>query len=214
MSKVTRCSVERQGLLAGRSVQCRQLTHHRLRAFRRWRQCRGRREGPSGLRSQAGSQFDHPETRCPGSGRSRWMTESPPSALPGPYFAAAARALRRQRAGGRPRRTGDVSGIATLPRMSCPRHACVGGRCALRCRCGAGRCRPCTARGSVARRLPARDRRWWVCSPLEASMGAVPVQDAKWLRSGKRATSATSASIRAAPAGPMPWMSIRCDPAA
>ena len=31
---------------------------------------------------------------------------------------------------------------------------------------------------------------------------------------GKRATSPTSAKIRAAPAGPMPWMSIRCDPLA
>ena len=45
-------------------------------------------------------------------------------------------------------------------------------------------------------------------------MGAVPVQDAKWLRSGNRAMSPTSARIRAAPAGPMPWMSIRCEPVA
>jgi hypothetical protein len=34
--------------------------------------------------------------------------------------------------------------------------------------------------------------------------GAVPVQDAKWLRSGNRATSPTSARIPAAPAGPTP----------
>src|SRR3954449_3611247 len=45
-------------------------------------------------------------------------------------------------------------------------------------------------------------------------MGAVPVQDAKWLRSGNRATSPTSARIRAAPAGPMPRKSIRCEPRA
>ncbi|KRE44056.1 hypothetical protein ASG74_04345 [Knoellia sp. Soil729] len=35
-------------------------------------------------------------------------------------------------------------------------------------------------------------------------MGAVPVQDAKWLRSGKRDRSPTSTRSRAAPEGPMP----------
>ena len=37
-------------------------------------------------------------------------------------------------------------------------------------------------------------------------MGAVPVQDAKWLRSGKRAISLTSARMRAAPAEPIQKM--------
>jgi hypothetical protein len=40
--------------------------------------------------------------------------------------------------------------------------------------------------------------------PEEASRGAVPVQEANRLRSANRATSPTSARIRAAPAGPMP----------
>ena len=45
-------------------------------------------------------------------------------------------------------------------------------------------------------------------------MGAVPVQEAKWPRLGNRATSPTSARMRAAPAGPMPWISISCEPLA
>jgi len=32
----------------------------------------------------------------------------------------------------------------------------------------------------VDRRFPARESRWRVCCPLEASMGAVPFQEAKW----------------------------------
>ncbi len=39
-------------------------------------------------------------------------------------------------------------------------------------------------------------------------MGAVPVQDANRLRSANRLTSPTSARIRAATTGPMPWCSI------
>ncbi len=35
-------------------------------------------------------------------------------------------------------------------------------------------------------------------------MGAVPFQEAKWLRSGNRAMSPTSTSSLAAPEGPMP----------
>jgi len=35
----------------------------------------------------------------------------------------------------------------------------------------------CSAR--LICRLPARDSRWRICSPEEASMGAVPFQDAK-----------------------------------
>ena len=50
-------------------------------------------------------------------------------------------------------------------------------------------------------RMPARDSRCRVCSPQEASIGAVPVKDVNWARSGNQATSATSARIRAAPAG-------------
>src|SRR5437870_4829243 len=53
-------------------------------------------------------------------------------------------------------------------------------------------------------RLPARERRWRTWSPEEASMGAVPFQDAKWALVGKRVMSATSTSSRAAPDGPMP----------
>jgi hypothetical protein len=51
------------------------------------------------------------------------------------------------------------------------------------------------------------------CWPLEASIGAVPFQDAKWLRLGNRAMSPASARILAA-AGRMPWTSIRLDPVA
>ena len=64
------------------------------------------------------------------------------------------------------------------------------------------------------RRFPARDSRWRICSPEEASRGAVPVQDANRLRSANRAMSPTSARIRAAPAGPTPWISIRVEPRA
>jgi uncharacterized membrane protein YsdA (DUF1294 family) len=45
----------------------------------------------------------------------------------------------------------------------------------------------------LARRLPARDSRWRICSPEEASRGAVPVQEANRLRSANRATSPTVA---------------------
>ena len=43
----------------------------------------------------------------------------------------------------------------------------------------------CSAR--LMRRFPARDRRWRCWSPEEASIGAVPFQDAKWLRAGEPA---------------------------
>ena len=59
------------------------------------------------------------------------------------------------------------------------------------------------------RRFPARESRWRLFSPDEASRGAVPVQDANRLRSANRVTSPTSARIRAATTGPIPWMSIR-----
>ena len=48
------------------------------------------------------------------------------------------------------------------------------------------------------RRFPARESRCRICSPEEASRGAVPVQDANRFRSANRATSPTSARIRAA----------------
>jgi hypothetical protein len=40
-------------------------------------------------------------------------------------------------------------------------------------------------------RFPARDSPWRICCPLEASIGAVPVQEAKRLRLGNLVTSAT-----------------------
>ena len=57
-------------------------------------------------------------------------------------------------------------------------------------------------------RFPARDSRWRICSPEEASRGAVPVQDANRFRLANRATSPTSARIRAATTGPTPGRSI------
>lgn len=63
--------------------------------------------------------------------------------------------------------------------------------------------------GSPLRR-PARESRCRTCSPDEASMGAVPFQEAKWALSGKRVMSPTSTSSLAAPEGPMPcsWVSV------
>ena len=62
------------------------------------------------------------------------------------------------------------------------------------------------------RRLPARDSRWRCWSPDEASKGAVPVQDAKRLRSANRATSPTSARIRAAPGRDYQYFPPSSDP--
>ena len=56
-------------------------------------------------------------------------------------------------------------------------------------------------------RFPAWDRRWRIWSPEEASIGAVPFQEAKWARSGNRVMSATSTSSWAAPDGPIPCRS-------
>ena len=64
------------------------------------------------------------------------------------------------------------------------------------------------------RRFPARESRCRFCSPEEASRGAVPVQDANRLRSTNRATSPTSANVRAATTGPTPWRSVSPDPRA
>ena len=64
------------------------------------------------------------------------------------------------------------------------------------------------------RRFPARESRCRICSPEEASRGAVPVQEANRLRSANRAMSPTSARIRAATTGPTPGMSISVEPRA
>ena len=56
----------------------------------------------------------------------------------------------------------------------------------------------------MIRRLPARDSRCRFWSPLEASRGAVPFQDANLPLSANRAMSPTSPRSRAALEGPMP----------
>lgn len=48
----------------------------------------------------------------------------------------------------------------------------------------------------------------------EASIGALPFQDAQWLRSGKRVMSQTWTSNRAATTAPTPWRSIGREPPA
>ena len=63
-------------------------------------------------------------------------------------------------------------------------------------------------------RFPARDKRCRICSPEDASRGAVPVQDANRFRSANRVMSPTSARVLAAPEGPMPWISNRVEPRA
>ena len=54
-------------------------------------------------------------------------------------------------------------------------------------------------------RFPARESRWRTWSPEEASIGAVPFQEAKCALLGKRVMSPTSTSSRAAPDGPIPF---------
>ena len=66
----------------------------------------------------------------------------------------------------------------------------------------------------LMRRLPARESRWRCWSPEEASIGAVPFQDAKWPRVAKRAMSPMSPSSRAAPEGPIPCSCSRLLPVA
>ncbi len=53
-------------------------------------------------------------------------------------------------------------------------------------------------------RFPARESRWRTWSPEEASIGAVPFQEAKCALVGNRVMPATSTSSRAAPEGPIP----------
>ena len=69
-------------------------------------------------------------------------------------------------------------------------------------------------RTRLMRRFPARDRRWRCWSPEDASIGAVPFQEAKcaWWRN--RPMSPMSPSSRAAPDGPMPLSSCRLLPVA
>src|SRR6476659_30927 len=64
------------------------------------------------------------------------------------------------------------------------------------------------------RRFPALDSRCRTISPEEAAIGAVPVQDANRFRSANRATSPTSAKVRAATIGPTPVRSINVEPEA
>jgi hypothetical protein len=58
--------------------------------------------------------------------------------------------------------------------------------------------------------VASADSRCRTCSPEDASMGAVPFQDAKWALSRKPVMSPTSTSSLAAPEGPMPfsWVSV------
>jgi hypothetical protein len=63
-------------------------------------------------------------------------------------------------------------------------------------------------------RLPARDSRWRTWSPEEASMGAVPFQEAKCARLGNLAMSPVSISSRAAPEGPIPCRPVSVVPVA
>jgi hypothetical protein len=63
-------------------------------------------------------------------------------------------------------------------------------------------------RTRLIRRLPVRDRRWRFWSPEDASIGAVPFQQAKWALLRNRLMSPMSPSRRAAPDGPIPlsWL--------
>jgi len=63
-------------------------------------------------------------------------------------------------------------------------------------------------------RLPARDSRWRIWSPEEASIGAVPFQEAKCARVGNRVMSSASISSRAAPDGPIPCRLVSVVPVA
>jgi hypothetical protein len=62
--------------------------------------------------------------------------------------------------------------------------------------------------------VPARDSLCRTWSPEEASMGAVPFQEAKCALFGNRVMSPTSTRSRAAPVGPMPCRSSRLVPVA
>ena len=62
-------------------------------------------------------------------------------------------------------------------------------------------------RTRLMRRLPARDRRWRFWSPEDASIGAVPFQEAKCPAVRNRLMSPMSPSSRAAPDGPIPLRS-------
>ena len=66
----------------------------------------------------------------------------------------------------------------------------------------------------LMRRFPARESRWRVWLPEDASSGAVPFQEANRSRLANRWMSPTSASSRAAPEGPMPCSCSRVDPRA
>jgi hypothetical protein len=57
------------------------------------------------------------------------------------------------------------------------------------------------------RQFPRRDSRQTFRSPEDTSIGAVPLQAAKWSRPGKRDTSRTSPMTAAAMTGPDGWTS-------
>ena len=63
-------------------------------------------------------------------------------------------------------------------------------------------------------RLPPRESRCRTLSPEVASIGAVPVQDAKWPVAVDRVMSPTSTSSLAAPEGPVPCRSSSLVPVA
>jgi hypothetical protein len=150
-----------------------------------------------------------PKCRCPGTGRPRWMSQTPRGALPGSLAPGRGR---RRRAAGRRRRTGGGAGSAWLRSGFSRRRVSAGSRRGRGCRCGAGRFRRCRD-VAVAAVSGAGEP---VADVLAAGgvEGGGAGRDAKWLRSGNRAMSRASARMRAAPAGPMPWMSIRCEPVA
>jgi hypothetical protein len=85
------------------------------------------------------------------------MSESPPSALPGPPAPGRPGCpgrlgwlwRRRRRVAGRPHRTVVGAGSAGLPAASCLWRACGGSRRAPGCRGGSGRPRRCGGRGSA-----------------------------------------------------------------
>ena len=155
-----------------------------------------------------------PKCRCAGVSRPRWICVTPRGALPDPRPRALWRpSWRRCGAGGTARRRSAASGSASLRPWSCRRRACAGSRPGRGCRGGSGWSAAMWIMWFI-RRFPARERRWRTISPEEASMGAVPVQDANRLRSVNRATSPVSARVRAATTGPTPGSSISVEPEA
>jgi hypothetical protein len=150
-----------------------------------------------------------PKGRCPGSGRPRWIAESPPSALPNPPDRSSACPRRRQRSAAcRPRRTGVVSHSALPPSRSgsAGTAGCTGraasptglrawatldrgqGRCASR---RVTRDRPPAGAGLGPRPGPARNNPRQVGEETRAP----PQPQDPWQRSGSRACRQVRGSI-------------------